>query len=178
VLQGETSPELVNFARGTYRQRSPWTSQVLRQLFESFQGEGLVMPYTVEDFERDYLKKHFARLRPEERQEILRSLSPQEQCEALERLPPERLQEVLELLAVQERRRVLASLPPEEQQELLQALLPEKQRELLKALPLEQRLAGLSEEQIRQYLEQLTAHRPAEPPKPRPKKRSRNPRRP
>ena len=73
------------------------------------------MPYTIEDFERDYFKKHFAKL------------------------------------------------------------APEKQQDLLQALPLAQRLAGLTEEQIRQYLEQLTAHRPAKPPKPRSKKRPKNP---
>ncbi len=153
------SPELVNFARGAYRQHSPWTSRVLRQLFESFQGEGQVMPYTVEDFERDYFKKHFARLRPKEKREALQALSPEKQRELLQALPPEKQRELLQ------------ALPPEKQRELLQALSPEKQRELLQALPLEQRLAGLSEEQIRQYLEQLTAHRPAKPPKPRPKKR-------
>jgi hypothetical protein len=104
------SPELVGFGQGAYRQRSEKTSRLLGQLFERFQTEGLVMPYTMEDFERDYVKEHF----------------PQ--------------------------------LTPEEQQEVLQALPPEK------------RLAGLSAEQIRQYLHQLTAGRPAQPRKPRRKR--------
>jgi hypothetical protein len=63
-----------------------------------------------------------------------------------------------------------ARLTPEEQREALQALPPEKQQEVLQALPLERRLAGLSPEQIRQYLDRLTARKPAEPRKPRRKK--------
>ena len=104
------SPELVGFARRAYRQRSERTSRLLGQLFERFQAEGLVMPYTMEDFERDYVKEHFAQLTPEEREEVLRSL------------------------------------PPEE------------------------RLAGLSAEQIRQYLDRLTAGRQAQARKPRRKR--------
>jgi hypothetical protein len=73
-------------------------------------------------------------------------------------------------LTPEERQEILQSLPAEEQQEVLQGLSPEKQQELVQALPLEVRLAGLSAEQIRQYLEQLTAGRPAKPQKPRRKK--------
>jgi hypothetical protein len=61
-------------------------------------------------------------------------------------------------------------LTPEEQEEVLQSLPPEKQQEVLQLLPLEKRLAGLSAEQIRQYLEQLAADRPARPRKQRRKK--------
>ena len=104
------SPDLVGFAQGAYRQRSENTSLLLGQLFERFQGEGLTMTYTMEDFKRDYFKEHFAKLPPEELQEVLHTL------------------------------------------------------------PLEQRLAGLSEEQIRQYLDQLTTGHPAPPRKPRRKK--------
>jgi len=83
------SPELLSFARGAYRQRSPRTSGVLRQLFEGFQGEGLLMPYTIEDFERDYFKKHFAKLTPEEKRQALQALPPEQQRELLQALPPE-----------------------------------------------------------------------------------------
>ena len=92
---------------------------------------------------RQYVKEHFARLTPEERREVLRSLPAEEQ------------------------REVLQALPPEKQQEVLQALPPERR---LAGLPPEVRLAGLSAEQIRQYLDQLTAGRPAQPRKPRRKK--------
>jgi hypothetical protein len=61
-------------------------------------------------------------------------------------------------------------LTPEEQREVLEALPPEKQQEVLEALPPERRLAGMSAEEIQQYLDRLTAGRPARPRKPRRKK--------
>jgi hypothetical protein len=51
--------------------------------------------------------------------------------------------------------------------EHLPRLTPEEQREVLKSLPLERRLAGVSAEEIRRYLDKLTAERSAEPRKPR-----------
>jgi hypothetical protein len=116
------SPELVGFGQAAYRRRSAETSLLLRQLFERFRDEGFAMSYTMEDFKRDYVKKHFARL------------------------------------------------TPEEQREALQALPPEKQQEVLQAFPPERRLAGLSPEQIQQYLDRLTTGKPAEPRKPRRRK--------
>jgi len=47
---------------------------------------------------------------------------------------------------------------------------PETRQEFLRSLPLEDRFAGLSDEQIRQYLEQRAATRPAAARKPRRKK--------
>ena len=61
-------------------------------------------------------------------------------------------------------------LSSEEQQEFFQSLPLEKQQEYLQSLPLEKRLAGLSAEQLRVYLDRLTAGRPVEPRKPRRKK--------
>ena len=119
---------------GAYRRRSKNTSAMLEQLLEKFRKEGFTMSFTMEDFQRQYVKDHFSRLTPEERREVLQSLPPEEYREALE------------------------SLPPEEQQEVLQSLPPEK------------RLAGLSEAQIREYLDRLAAGRPARTPKRRRKK--------
>jgi hypothetical protein len=68
------------------------------------------MSYTMEDFKRDYIKEHFAKLMPEEQQAVLQ------------------------------------------------------------ALPLENRLAGLSAEQIRAYLDRLTAAGSTKPRKSRRKK--------
>jgi hypothetical protein len=104
------TPELVGFASGAYRRRSEQTSRLLGQLFERLQGEGFAMSFTMEDFNRQYVKEHFARLTPEEQEELL------------------------------------VSLPPE------------------------QRLAGLSAEQIRQYLDRLSTGRRAAPRKPRRRK--------
>ncbi len=116
------SPELVEFAGGNYRRRSKQASRLLGQLFETLRGEGFNVSFTMEDFNRQYIKEHFARLTPEEQREALQTLPLEQQQEVLDALPPER------------------------------------------------RLAGLSAEQIRQYLEQLTANRPAAPRKPRRKK--------
>ena len=60
------SPELVGFGRTAYRQRSEHTSRLLRQLFERYQGEEFVMPFTMEDFDRWYTEEHFIQLTPAE----------------------------------------------------------------------------------------------------------------
>jgi hypothetical protein len=101
------SPDLVEFGGRAYQRHSPNTSGLLVQLFEGLQAEGFAMPFTMEDFQRQFVKEHFPKL------------------------------------------------TPEEQEEVLQALPPEK------------RLAGLSAEQIRQYLDRLSSERPAAPRKPR-----------
>jgi hypothetical protein len=80
------------------------------------------MTYTMKDFQRQYVREHFAELTPEERQDILRSL------------------------------------PPKEREEVLQGLT------------LEQRLAGLSVEEIRQYLDRLSTGGRPSPRRPRRKK--------
>jgi hypothetical protein len=113
------SADLVDFARTTYRQRSEQTSRLLRQLLENLHEEGLIMTYTMEDFNRQFTKEHFA------------ALTPEEQREALERLSPER------------------------------------RRELLQALLLKEHL---SEDKVRQILDQLAAGSTSPPRKPRRKR--------
>jgi hypothetical protein len=140
------SAELVGYGRGAYRQRSEQTSGVLRQLLQEYQGEGVEMTYTIKDFQRDYMRKEFAKLTLEERREILQSLP------------------------AEERREMLQSLPAEERREMLQSLPAEERREMLQSLPAEERLAGLSTEQIQQYLDRLTAGGAAAPRKSRRKK--------
>jgi hypothetical protein len=63
-----------------------------------------------------------------------------------------------------------AQLTAEERREILKSLPSEEQVEVLQALPPANRLAGLSVEQIREYLDQLTAGHHHAPPKPRRKK--------
>lgn len=99
-------PELISFGGRTYRRRSDDTSRLLDQLFKGLQAEE-VMPYTMEDFRRDYFKERFSELTPQEQQDAIQSLTP------------------------------------------------------------EVRLAGLTAEQIRQYLDRLAAEPPAPPRKPR-----------
>jgi hypothetical protein len=90
------SRQLVGFGRGAYRPRSTNTSLLLGQLFERFQKEGVAMSYTMEDFIRDYVKEHFAKLTPEERQEALKSLPPEERLAGLSQ---EQIQQYLDSLA-------------------------------------------------------------------------------
>jgi Mg/Co/Ni transporter MgtE len=139
---------LIGFGQATYRQRSAETSLLLGQLFERLREEGFAMSFTMEDFKRQYIKEHFSQL------------TPDEQREALERLSPEHRREVLQV----------AQLTPHEQREALERLSPEHRREVLQSLPPEERLAGLSAEQIRQYLDRLTAEHPAPARRPRRKK--------
>jgi len=83
------SPDLVGFGSGAYQRRSAQTSRLLGQLFERLQEEGFAMSFTMEDFNRQYIKDHFARLTPEERREALERLSPEDRREVLQALPPE-----------------------------------------------------------------------------------------
>ena len=114
---------LVGYANGAYRQRSENTSTLLRQLFEKFRGEGLTMPYTMKDFQRQYVKEHFPQLTPEEQGEVLRSLPPEQR---LAGLPPE------------ER---LAGLPPEQRLAGLSAEQLEQVRRYLDQLAAERHAA-------------------------------------
>ena len=101
------APELVGFAGAAYRRRSEQTSRLLGQLFERLREEGFAMSFTMEDFNRQYIKEHFPQL------------TPQEQREALQRLSPEHRQEVLRSLAAEE---LLGALSPEQIREYLARL--------------------------------------------------------
>jgi hypothetical protein len=61
-------------------------------------------------------------------------------------------------------------LTPEEQREAIERLPPERRQKFLELLPPKERLAGMSAEEIRQYLDELTAGRPSKPRKQRRKK--------
>jgi hypothetical protein len=74
------SPEQVHYGVAHYQQHSADTSTLLGTLFEGYQREGLAMPYTMEDFRREYVKEHLEDLTPEER---LRGLSPDERLRGL-----------------------------------------------------------------------------------------------
>jgi hypothetical protein len=117
--------EQVAYAVHNYRKHSTETSTLLDQLIEGYQREGVVMPYTMEDFRRDYLKEHIKQLSAKER---LAGLSPEER---LAGLPPE------------ER---LAGLPPEE---IVKHLPPE---EIVKHLPPEEVLKHLPRDVIENFL--------------------------
>lgn len=86
------SEEQLRYGREHYRQYSDETSTLLHRLFEQYQREGINMPYTMEDFRREYVKDHLKDLTPEER---LQGLSPHE---VFKGLTPEERAELLKLL--------------------------------------------------------------------------------
>ena len=57
----------VQHAAQRYRSKKTEVSTVLNQVFESYQQEGLPMPYTIEDFMRDVTLEHLKLLPAEER---------------------------------------------------------------------------------------------------------------
>jgi hypothetical protein len=63
------SQEQVRYGAEHYRQRSDETSSLLGRLLEQYRKEGVPMPYTMEDFRRDFTKEHLSLLTPEERLE-------------------------------------------------------------------------------------------------------------
>jgi hypothetical protein len=101
----------VQFGASHYRRHSPDTSSLLNQLFQGYRAEGITMPYTMEDFRKDYAKAHFKDLTPEEQQEVLQSLSPQDRQRVLQGLPA---QERLEGLSQADLERTLAKMRAEE----------------------------------------------------------------
>lgn len=86
-----------------YRHRGGDVSSILNQLFEYYQLEGIVMPYTMEDFRRDYFREHLDQflglLTPEE---VMQRFSAEERLrglpaeEVLQRFSPEQIQAYLD----------------------------------------------------------------------------------
>ena len=111
--------EKVAYGAANYKWRRKDLSKSINTLFDYYRLEGIAMPYTVEDFEREYAEGFLARLTPEK---ILKWMPPEE---LLKRLPPE---ERLKGLAPEER---LKGLPPEE---VLKRLTKEEIEAYLKKL--------------------------------------------
>ena len=103
------SPDLVGFGGRAYQRHSENTSGLLVQLFEGLEAEGFPMPYTMEDFQRQFVMEHFAKLSRKDREDLIKSLPPEDREDVIKSLPP------------QER---LAGLSPEEQVEVFQSLPP------------------------------------------------------
>jgi hypothetical protein len=108
------APALVDFGCNAYQRRSANISALLGQLFDKLQGEGFAMSYTMEDFQRQYAKEHFAQLTPEEQREALQRLSPEHRREVLQSLPVEELLTLLSADQVQQLRdQLLAGRTPQ-----------------------------------------------------------------
>jgi len=83
-------PERVRRMAAAYRPRSRDSSTLLNQLFENYQLEGIAMPYTMEDFRRDFTREHLHLLTSEER---LKGLSLNQIRDYLARLQERREQD-------------------------------------------------------------------------------------
>jgi hypothetical protein len=105
-------PDLVDFGRSAYQRRSGNTSALLGQLFGQLRAEGFAVSYTMEDFQRQYAKEHFAQLTPAERREALESLPPEERRQVLQALPPEELLGVLSAEQIQQYLDQMIASPP------------------------------------------------------------------
>ncbi len=72
--------EDVKFAAGRYRKHTSEMSTIIDQLFENYRLEGLNMPYTMEDFKKDFVKNHLDVLSPDE---VLKRYSPDDRLKGL-----------------------------------------------------------------------------------------------
>jgi hypothetical protein len=91
----------VDYGASRYTLRSGDSSSLLQQLFVGYQKEGLPMPYTMQDFRRDFLKERFKELSPQERQEFLRGFTSEERQELLQGLTAEERLEGLPLKQIE-----------------------------------------------------------------------------
>jgi hypothetical protein len=84
--------EQVEYGADHYRWRRKNHSKLINKLYQRYRVEGIAMPYTWDDFEREYEQELLERLTPEERlkglppEERLKGLSPEVR---LKGLPPE-----------------------------------------------------------------------------------------
>ena len=71
LFSGNT--EDVGFAATHYRKNTSEMSTIIDQLFETYKLEGINMPYTMEDFQKDYVMNHLNVLSPDD---VLKRYSP------------------------------------------------------------------------------------------------------
>jgi len=95
-------PNKVKFALENYRWRMDDGSTVINQLLEKYSLEGLTMPYTMEQFRKDYVKAHLGDLDPEE---VLSGFKAEERLKGLkahERLRGLKVEDILGTLKIDE----------------------------------------------------------------------------
>jgi hypothetical protein len=111
--------EKVRFALDHYQWQMEDGSTVINQLLDKYSLEGITMPYTMEQFRKEYVKAHLAELDPEE---VLSRFAPEDRLKGLE---PE---EVLARFEPEDR---LKGLEPEDR---LKGLEPQEIEAYLKKL--------------------------------------------
>ena len=87
------SAEQLEYGKAHFRRRSANTSSLIEELLEGYQVEGIAMPYSMENFQRDYAKKHFKDLTPQERLEAVQGLPREEQEKFLQDLQKRKAEE-------------------------------------------------------------------------------------
>jgi hypothetical protein len=120
--------EDVHFAASHYRKRTSDMSTIISELFRTYNLEGINMPYTMEDFQKDYVMNHLNILSPDDR---LRGLSPDD---VLKRYSPD---DVLKRYSLDD------------------VLKRYSLDDVLKRYSLDDRLKGLSVEEIKEYLKRI-----------------------
>ena len=73
-------PDKVMAGKDHYRPHTEDMSTVLDGLFKCYELEGITMPYTWDDWRRDYVREHLHQMTPEER---LEGLSPEDRLRGL-----------------------------------------------------------------------------------------------
>ena len=73
-------PEKVRFALNHYQMRMDDGSTVINQLLQKYSLEGMDMPYTMEQFRKEYIKAHLKELDPDE---VLSKFDPAERLKGL-----------------------------------------------------------------------------------------------
>ena len=128
------NPQLIDFAKGFFLAKNPEISRIVHQMFKQLSQKGIPMAYTIEDFNRDFVKDNLDLLSPEE---VLQHFSAQERLSGLsseERLGELSSEEVLQHFSAQELLKGLSS------------------KERLSGLSSEEMLKGMAIEEIEAYL--------------------------
>jgi len=73
-------PQEFAYADEHYQWRHPRERAVLNQLYELYRKEGVMMPYTMDDFNRDFTQEHLYLLPPEV---VFKQFSPEERLKGL-----------------------------------------------------------------------------------------------
>ncbi len=136
----------VRFALDHYQWHQDDCSTVINQLLEKYALEGIAMPYTMEQFKKEYIKAHLHELDPDE---ILARFDAEKRLEGLD--PEQRLK------GLNPEQRFKGLNPDEilsrfDSEQRLKGLDPD---EILSGFDLERRLKGLDPKDIEAYLKKL-----------------------
>jgi len=88
--------ESVKYGASNYQWRMSDISAIINELFKKYRIEGIAMPYTIDDFKRDYAREYMDKLPLEDR---IKGLKEEELIEILKMsistLPPEKIESIL-----------------------------------------------------------------------------------